>query len=297
MPGFKEHFYTIQDGRQRHAIIHLPPNYQNLSDMPIVFCMHGTGGNGEVAWQKWGWKELGNQEGFITVYPDALRYYIDEGSGPGFTTKWDHGRLDGLLVNPTPTGIVQTVSDDLVFMEELANYVMTTYDVDQTRCYATGFSNGASFVSRLAYQWSDRLAASGVVAGRIAQEVYADPVTYPQGQASTNLWHVYGDRDPKAMPFWGGMILPIDPSVFQNQYFIGTMNGGLTTAHIPLGSPYTTQLLQKNGERSITAMYNQAGVEYRCSVFSNMAHLYPNPQSYAIKICKPFWDFFKNKHK
>ena len=56
---------------KRQFIVHLPPAYQSQPNQsfPVVFMLHGGGGSGRKYYNISGWKELGDQEGIITVFP------------------------------------------------------------------------------------------------------------------------------------------------------------------------------------------------------------------------------------
>ena len=57
------------------------------------------------------------------------------------------------------------LADDVGFTEALLDRVEADLCVDRTRIYAMGFSNGGMFVSTLACELNDRIAAVASVAG------------------------------------------------------------------------------------------------------------------------------------
>jgi polyhydroxybutyrate depolymerase len=97
---------------------------------------------------------LADREGFVVVYPDA------EGG------RWNEGwpRTDG------PLGRGDEI-DDVGFLSALIDSVCKEFDVDPRRVYATGLSNGASMVYRLACERENKVAAIAPVAGGIADPV------------------------------------------------------------------------------------------------------------------------------
>lgn len=56
------------DGRMRESIIVIPSSAPPPGGYPIVFMLHGTNQDGEYFYDISGWKELGEQENFITVF-------------------------------------------------------------------------------------------------------------------------------------------------------------------------------------------------------------------------------------
>ncbi|MFZ1255451.1 MAG: hypothetical protein WAR77_03820, partial [Saprospiraceae bacterium] len=69
--------YDIQfmlDGHVRECIIVKPSTAPPVGGYPVVFMLHGTSGDGEKFYNISGWKELGQAENFITVFPSSLSW-------------------------------------------------------------------------------------------------------------------------------------------------------------------------------------------------------------------------------
>ncbi|MBK6821839.1 MAG: hypothetical protein IPO72_00480 [Saprospiraceae bacterium] len=58
----------ISEGRLRECIVVKPSTSPPIGGYPIVFMLHGTSQDGELFYDNSGWKELGEQENFITVF-------------------------------------------------------------------------------------------------------------------------------------------------------------------------------------------------------------------------------------
>jgi polyhydroxybutyrate depolymerase len=144
-------------GEKREALV-FPPTAAAVRH-PLVFAFHGHGGNMQNFAQKVHiqtlWKEA------IVVYPQGVKR----------PTPIDpQGNSSGWQVEANQASIGDK---DLHFFDAmLATFRQTyQYQVDITRVYAVGFSNGAGFSFLL---WAERdktLAAIGVCAGRLAQSV------------------------------------------------------------------------------------------------------------------------------
>ncbi len=112
-PQVERTIYLVVEGALREFIIYRPAQLPVDRKTPVVFAFHGTGGSGENFYQDSGWREKADAEGFMTVFPSALRYHIfDETLVRGdqvltnvqrFTTKWNFFDLEKLLTPPIQT--------------------------------------------------------------------------------------------------------------------------------------------------------------------------------------------------
>jgi poly(3-hydroxybutyrate) depolymerase len=71
----KRYDITLKDqGNARDAIISVPTKPMPVGGYPVVFMLHGTSGDSQVFYTAKGWKELGQEENFITVFPSSLKW-------------------------------------------------------------------------------------------------------------------------------------------------------------------------------------------------------------------------------
>ncbi|MUH36192.1 hypothetical protein D9O36_10095 [Zobellia amurskyensis] len=174
--GVDKFYHTLPiDGVDREFIVDLPKDYDCAIDYPVVVAFHGLNQFNERAWNLWGWKEKGEDEQFITVFPQGLSYTF----GPNQTsrTKWD----DGELSDPTnPSGLnpaTQIIADDVAFVRAMTAIVKLRYSTDPNKFYATGFSNGGGFVWHLAMEADDIFQAFAPCSG-ILQYTATTPNVY-----------------------------------------------------------------------------------------------------------------------
>jgi polyhydroxybutyrate depolymerase len=128
-----------------------------------------------------GLNEKSDQAGFIAVYPN--------GTGPGDRAlTWNGGNCCGYaMLNKV---------DDVAFTRALLGDLAKDVRIDPKRVYATGMSNGAIMVYRLASELSDRIAAVAPVSGPMGTKT-----CHPQRPVS--VLHFHGTNDEFA-PFIGG---------------------------------------------------------------------------------------------
>ncbi len=142
--------------------VHIPALAAPSSGFPLLIMLHGGTGNGGRLVQKSGFSQLADQEGFIVAYPDGT----------------------GLLQNRYTwnaygcCGYAQRKNvDDVGFISALIDQMIADFDVDPSRVYVAGFSNGAMMTFRLACELSGKIAAAAPFAGSLNAD--ACPATEP----------------------------------------------------------------------------------------------------------------------
>lgn len=176
------------EGLTRNYYYYVPSSYDGNTPVPLVFSFHGihSSGNGQQSLAKL--DVLAEKEGFIVVYPDGQPLpegvgILQEGSMiAGYQGLW----------NFTDAGI-----NDMEFISVLIDKLAGTdtasgeFNIDSTRVYATGMSNGGIFSHKLAIELSHKIAAIACVTGPLAAistaKVPPRPVTVIQ---------VSGNGDP-----------------------------------------------------------------------------------------------------
>jgi polyhydroxybutyrate depolymerase len=169
------------DGRQREYIVHLPPNYQNAAKLPILFGLHGGGGNYKNTIKFYNLNGLADTNGFIVIYPNAI---AKSWTIPGFSTR--------------SKGADSTV-DDVHFISVLLDTIIRHYKGDSTKVFTTGISRGGEFSLYLAYKLSSRITAIAPVCASIPAPV----LKHYSFQHPTPVLLINGTGDP-LIPYEGG---------------------------------------------------------------------------------------------
>lgn len=136
---------------ERSYRIHIPVSDNGQSQFPLLLAFHGRGGTGDSMAKLSNLDELASSKGFIIIYPEGVDRYWNAGH---FTLKEKKDQVD-----------------DVGFIDKLIDELSDYYNVDHHRVYATGMSNGAMFVHRLACELSNKIVAIAAVAGTIAPEI------------------------------------------------------------------------------------------------------------------------------
>lgn len=132
----------------REYLIHVPDSYTGNSAVPLFMNFHGFGGSAKSFMKEADLRDIADSEGFILVYP--------QGSCLDGSPHW----------NPSlPSPENKSDVDDLGFVEALVGKISTEYNIDDTRVYAGGYSNGAMMAYGLACYKSDLVTAIAAVSG------------------------------------------------------------------------------------------------------------------------------------
>jgi polyhydroxybutyrate depolymerase len=151
-PG--DYRFSIQHGgSQRAYLVHVPASYDPAKPAPVLFALHGGGGNMDYqASEAYGLVAKADKEGFIAVFPNGYSRL----AGGKFAT-WNAGNCCGAARD-------QSV-DDVGFIRAVFHQLARQVNVDRSRVYATGMSNGAMMAYRLACEVPDVFRAIAAVAG------------------------------------------------------------------------------------------------------------------------------------
>jgi polyhydroxybutyrate depolymerase len=147
--------WTVE-GATRTALVFAPPQAAGVAahKLPLVFAFHGHGGTSQTA-------AVGMH--LQTVWPEAVIVYPQ---GLKTRSKIDPaGNQYGWQMEQGQVGLHDR---DLKFFDAMLTGLRQQFPVDDSRIYATGFSNGAIFSYLL---WAERgkvLAAVGVCNGLLA---------------------------------------------------------------------------------------------------------------------------------
>ncbi len=131
------------DGVQREALVCLP-SVSAKTRPPVIFAFHGHGGNMNFA---------ARGMAFQNFWPEAIVVYPQGLPTPGIVMDFE-GKKPGWQREPGQLG-----DRDLKFVDAMLATLRQKYSVDDSRVYATGFSNGGLFTYLLLSQRSNMFAA------------------------------------------------------------------------------------------------------------------------------------------
>lgn len=141
----------VSDGLTRKYRVYVPESKQG--PLPLVMGLHGTSQNPEDFRRTTKFNLSADSVGFVAVYPEAVEL------------NWNDGRAV-----PGIPAYDQNV-DDVKFLQAVIDAVDAEFDIDPSRVYAAGFSNGAMMAMRLGVEVPETLAAIGAVAAALPENI------------------------------------------------------------------------------------------------------------------------------
>lgn len=272
------------DGKDREVIIVKPSGNVPPGGYPIVFMFHGTGGNGEKFFSVSQWKEKGEKEKFITVFPSSLSYCVFEDGKEQKTTKWHIAELDSIACPG------QRLANDINFVRAIIDTIIRSVPVNTAKIFATGFSNGGAFVSKLAVEMSDVFAAVAPSGGALNR---GDST---KANTKIPLWFFLGTKDAKWLDNYSAFGLkefPFNDSTLRwLRTSLGRFRGilGLDTFFTKTALPKALTYIY-----STPVMPGTESAEFRFTLIDGMTHQYPNGDNISFVLADIVWDNFFSK--
>lgn len=180
--GDHNHVYESDAGSMRYQV-HLPPQYDGTTQLPVIMAIHGCGMTG------YGWNSmkattqfnsLADREGFIVVYPTQRMFH-------SLINCW----------NSADPREQHRYTGEPALLAGIAREVVEVYNADPTQVHVTGASSGAGAVVILAATYPDVFATATSVAGGeygLNQVGPDDPDSTPPEYTARQAWAQMGDR-------------------------------------------------------------------------------------------------------
>jgi len=130
----------VSSGQRREYLLYVPRSYDRTRPTPLVISMHGAALWGAAQKEISQWNKVAETHGLIVVYPSGRKG-----------------------VGPRAWRVNDPAMRDVKFISALIDTLKAVYNIDSTRIYADGLSNGGGMAFVLSCTLSDRIAAVGMV--------------------------------------------------------------------------------------------------------------------------------------
>ncbi|CAH0990864.1 hypothetical protein SIN8267_00964 [Sinobacterium norvegicum] len=173
------------DGNNRSFHYYLPADID--VDRPLIFALHGSKGDGEKMRQLTAYQfdHIADRDHIIAVYPDGYKHH------------WHDCRASASYA-----ANVEDI-DDIAFFNAMINYFSENHQIDRSRVFATGFSNGGHMVYRLALEMPEAFAALAPIAANLPID---DNLDCQQSSTPVSIAILNGTEDP-INPYEGGLVV------------------------------------------------------------------------------------------
>jgi polyhydroxybutyrate depolymerase len=134
---------TLQSGgMSRSYLLHIPPGYDGMKPLPLVFDVHGYTSFASEQMMRSKWDKMADKEGFVLIDPE------------GVNKSWNAGSCCG-----------GNGQDDVKYFRDVVAKATADLCINKKRVYVSGHSNGGAMTHRLACEAADIFAAAAPVCG------------------------------------------------------------------------------------------------------------------------------------
>ena len=270
------------NGVKREYLVYKPSSLAPKSKYPLVLDFHGGGGNASGMEKSFGFDDFADEKKFIVVYPEGLN------------KGWNDGRTEGKA---------RHTGEDVAFINLLIDRLTREDNVDSSRVYAAGISNGAFFSIYLACKLDGKLRAIAAVCGNILED-NSDSFALPK---PISLLLINGTGDP-LVKYEGGAILSERSNRGRSMSTDFTITKWLRADNInvqPVKEPIP-DIDRNDGCTATKYIYSDAkdSLSVVLIKIDNGGHTWPGGKQYLPKfiigkVCRDFdaseviWNFFE----
>ncbi len=274
--GSGDYDFTLEhDGLERFYVVHVPPEYDKNSSTSLVIALHGGGGNARSSPGYFRLDLKSDREGFIVVYPEGTGKKV---LGKTFAA-WNAGRCCGTAM--------QDNVDDVGFIDAMIDKLKSDFNIDEKRVYATGMSNGAQMVYRLACELPDKIAA---IAPSGSQGTFDNchpkrpvPVLHIQGKSDPCSLYDGGVCGRCMADFWRKIGVPVQYNSWECISIPGYIDGWKTRNGC---SAKTNVTFQNKGAICVTYEGCQQNADVTLCTVDGLGHNWPGQKTYGVEACK-----------
>lgn len=182
------------DGKTRKYWLYVPASVEGQENVPVVFSLHGRGGNDTPDSEKPLFTSLAKEKKFIVVYPQGrdgtnIADYPDDGKwNDGFvgTTGWEATGKEN-----ADTKFIKALVDKIQADYKTRNNSNSNISVDPKRFYLCGFSMGGMMTYACAKVLNGTFAAYGSCSGYPLNEFHMNLAT----ENPIPFIHMHGNHD------------------------------------------------------------------------------------------------------
>ena len=167
------------NGETRKALVYVP-SAAKTKPTPVIFAFHGHGGTMQNVYRT---------RGFDKLWPEAI-FVCPQGLNTQGILTDPEGKKSGWVMSNQADS-----NRDLQFFDTMLKTLRADYNIDNSRIYATGHSNGGGFVYLLWVARPNEFAAFAPTATAVGKLVPSLKVPKPG-------FHLMGENDPLVKPLW-----------------------------------------------------------------------------------------------
>jgi polyhydroxybutyrate depolymerase len=277
------------NGVARSYRLHIPSGYQPQKAVPLVIVVHGAFSSAKRIEEQTGFSTLADRLGFAVSYPNGIGIF-------GLLQHWNAGHCCGKAAADDV--------DDIGFIDEVIDDTKQFLNIDRTRMYMVGFSNGGMLTHYYAAERAATLAAIAPVSGPLGSRVTPDRPEWrvPPPQVPLPVIILHGTSDEN-VPFNGGA-RDDDPD---GRQYVSAQESAEFWVEQNRCDPLPVKMNQREGAVKVTSWIGCSdGAAVDLYALQDWYHQWPGPYFtdqldpkyplHGFDAAKVIWRFFEN-HK
>ena len=232
-------------GRNRTFLLHVPPSYTGASSVPLVLDLHGLGSNSGQQAGLSGFRGKSDEAGFIVAWP--------QGVGNSWNAFGCCGTADFFNI------------DDPAFLRAVVARISQLGNINRSRVYITGLSNGGFMTHRMACVAADIFAAAAPVSAPLNTSTATCRPTRP---ITVVAFHGLNDG---IVPYGGGTFQSAQNSLTTWSSIDGCV-GGRTVLDLPGPAMCETFETCNGGAEAGLCSLNSTHIAYNTQTDINIAN-------------------------
>ena len=247
------------DNLDRFYYVYTPSNLDSNESIPVLFAFHGYGSSAMRHLNYTNYFPLADSKNFIVIYPQGA-------TTATLSTHWNVGGWTS-----------KSTIDDLDFVDTVISLLKDKIQIDETRIYSSGMSNGGYMGYHLACNLSSKFAAIASVTGSMTNDTFneCDP-THP-----TPILQIHGLLD-FIVPYDGNAGSKSIPDVIN--YWVNYNSCNLDPETLIKYDDYSLVVYE-----TYSNCLNDVNV--KLILHPEMGHDWPSTQSYNINASSEIWNF------
>lgn len=260
----------VSSGEEREYILYVPKSYDPTTPAPLVISLHGGAVWPAAQRDVSRWNTAADHHGVIVVYPLAR----------GITPAWQ--------MRVREPGMPR----DVRFIADLIDTIAAAYNIDATRIYADGLSNGAGMAFVLSCALADRIAAVGMVSSALLIPFESCANDHP-----VPLIAFHGTHDPVA-PYDGGTSWVKEGTFPSVSSFVAAWSRRNRCAPNPVESEVAADVSRRShhscADHADVVLYTITGGGHTWPGGGPVPEWFMGPTTHSINATEDIWAFFRD---
>ena len=248
------------DNLERYYFIYTPENLDSNKSIPVLFALHGYGSSAYRHLSYTNYFEIADSNNFIVIYPQGA-------ITASLSSHWNVGGWTS-----------KSTVKDIEFLDRIIDLTKDKIQIDDTRLYSSGMSNGGYMSYSLACNLSDKFAAIASVTGSMTNDTYDEcspsrPVPVLQIHGLIDL----------VVPYSGNSFSKSIPDVIDYWVNYNSCNT----------EPNRSIKTSNDSDLIIYDVYDNCinNINVKLILHPVMDHTWPTLQEYSVSASNEIWDF------